>query len=99
MALFHRRESPTQRPEDAALQAESGEIWGRPMRAGLRPVVQAYVGGLPPGVRGIEFTSDVLPDLGTPPYLAYWSGPRAGVRVEGGYAKIGVTITRDTQVR
>jgi hypothetical protein len=42
---------------------------------------------------GIEFTTEVEPDRGTRPGLAYWSGDREGVRNEDDYAKIRVAIT------
>ena len=49
---------------------------GPPVRWSDRPKVKAYVGPLPPSRRGIEFTTDVLPDKNCPPTHAYWSGPR-----------------------
>jgi hypothetical protein len=96
-ALYHRIESPTQTPEDAIRQEKSGELWGYPARWSDRPKVKAYVGPLPPSRRGIEFTTDVPPDKNCPPTHAYWSGPRAGVVVEGECAKIKVKVTRNTQ--
>jgi hypothetical protein len=47
--------------------------------------------------RGIEFTTDVPPDRGSPPGQAVWSGPRPGVTVEGDYAEIRVHITKNMQ--
>jgi hypothetical protein len=84
------------------MQEESGEVWGtydRDMMGGTTPFpsVDAYVGPLPPGERGIEFATDVPPDRETPPYLARWTGPRSGVRIEGEYARIEVLVTRNTQ--
>ena len=35
--------------------------------------VHAYAGPLPEGEEGIEFRTDVEPDRGTPPHLAYWT--------------------------
>jgi hypothetical protein len=90
---YHRRESPTQTPEVARLQEESLEIWGTPpknINQSDIPKVQAYEGPLPADARGIEFTTDIGPDPCTPPKLAFWSGPRPGVKVEGGYAKLKV---------
>ena len=85
----------------AARQQASGEIWGTYDRVlGGRspfPSVDAYVGPLPDGTMGIEFTTDVSPDKNTPPRLARWTGPRDGVIVEEDYAKIQVTVTRNTQ--
>lgn len=96
--IYHRKESPTQTAADAALQEATGEIWGSVPFGGVRPVAQAYRGPLPSGARGIEFTTDVAPDPQTPPSRARWSGPRQGVRVEGGFAKIDVTVIKNTQV-
>jgi hypothetical protein len=36
------------------------------------PTVQAYVGPLPPGECGFEFTTEVSPDAGCPPLRANW---------------------------
>lgn len=93
---FHRLESPSQTPEVAKMQIDSREIWGGPARnflQGQLPKVKAYENELPEDKRGIQFTTDVAPDRGCRPGLAYWSGPREGVRVEDGYAKIAVKIT------
>lgn len=87
---YHRRESSTQTPADAALQEATGELWGRAPRASYIPAVKAYLGPLPPGVRGIEFTADIEPDRGTGPYAARWTGPRAGVIVDEEFARIEV---------
>ena len=80
------------------MQLESLEIWGQAAQNVYQsdiPKVKAYVGKIPPGKVGIEFTTDVLPDPNTPPHLATWSGNRPGVRTEGDYAKLKVqTITR-----
>jgi hypothetical protein len=101
-AVYHRLETSTQTRHTAALQQASGEIWGTYDRtAGGRspfPSVDAFVGALPAGAKGVEFSSDVPPDRNSPPRLARWTGPRDGVIVEGDYAKIKVTITRNTQV-
>jgi hypothetical protein len=100
-AVYHRRQSPTQSAEMAALQESSGEIWGTYDRVmgGRSPFlsVDAYVGPLPDGTKGIEFTTVVPADKNTPPRVARWTGPRDGVIVEGDYAKIKVTVTRNTQ--
>lgn len=95
---FHRLESSSQTAEIAARQTTSGELWGGVPRWGyLEPVVQAYDGPLPEGRRGIEFETDVEPDVGGAPHLPTWRGPRPGVVVEGGYAKIRVSVLRNTQ--
>ena len=76
-------------------QQATGEMWRRAPRGSDVPAVQAYVGPLPIGMHGVEFTTDVLPDSGSPPGQAYW--PRPGVAVEDEFAKIQCTITRNTQ--
>jgi hypothetical protein len=45
--FFYRVEGPTQTEEDAIMQVESGEIWGRPSRGSDIPSVKAYRGKLP----------------------------------------------------
>lgn len=54
--VYHRKQSPTQTPEVARMQEESGEIWGmynRDAMDGRRPYasVDAYPGPLPSGQR------------------------------------------------
>lgn len=95
--LYHRRASSTQTPDHAALQEQGGELWGRTNRGGYAPSVDAYTGPLPPGARGLEFTTDTPPDSGTPPHHARWTGPRPGVIVEGDVAKIRIEVTVHTQ--
>ena len=97
-ATYHRVESPTQTAADALTQQKTSELWGFPARGSDIPKVKAYTGPLPPGVRGIEFTTTVEPDTSCPPGYAYWSGPRAGVIVDGNRAKIHVEIVRNAQV-
>lgn len=53
---------------------------------GHGPSVDAYLGPLPPGARGIEFTTDVPPDAGAQPGYARWTGPRSGVIVDEEFA-------------
>jgi hypothetical protein len=95
--VYHRLASTTQTAADAAMQEASGEIWGRAPRDSDIPKVKAYPGPLPPGAKGVEFTTDVEPDRGSRPSLPAWSGPRAGVIVEGDFAKIRVTIIKNMQ--
>jgi|SRR5687768_13092108 len=95
--VYHRVESPTQTASDALNQLKSGELWGFPARGSDIPKVKAYVGALPPDARGIEFTTAVDPDTSCPPGYAFWSGPRAGVIVDGNRAKIQVQVVRNTQ--
>lgn len=82
---------------DAKLQERSLEVWGRAPLASEIPTVQAYRGPLPDGKRGVEFETDVPPDRWTPPLQANWSGPRPGVRVEDGFARIEVKWPRNHQ--
>jgi hypothetical protein len=100
--IYRREESPSHTIEDAKRQKESQEIWGGPCRGPFQsdiPRVKVYVGELPlqanqkAKIRGLEFLTQVPPDSGTRPGLAYWSGEREGVRNEDGYAKIRVRIT------
>jgi hypothetical protein len=96
---YHRLESDTQSPEVALKQLASGEVWGRPAkRTSTIPKAKAYLGVLPEGRRGIEFTTEVAPDYGCIPWQPVWSGPRDGVRLDGEFAIIKVTMTRNTQV-
>ena len=95
---YHRLESPTQTSEDAAEQARLGELWGGIPFGGAQPKVQAYRGPLPEANTGVEFTTDVEPDRGTPPARAHWSGPRRGVLIEGGYARIEISVLKNSQV-
>mmetsp|Transcript_8267 Transcript_8267/g.23778 ORF Transcript_8267/g.23778 Transcript_8267/m.23778 type:complete len:136 (+) Transcript_8267:62-469(+) len=94
---FHRVKSPTQSDETAQLQAESGEMWGRPRQFSDIPQVQAYTGKLDPDTEGIEFLTSVAPDRGTAPGSARWTGPRLGVRIEDDFAKISVLVTKHRQ--
>lgn len=99
MGVYHRYITPTQTKTDIEMQLKSREIWGKAAQNVYQsdiPKVKAYVGKLPQGKAGIEFTTDVPPDPNTPPYLATWSGDRPGVKTEGAYAKLKVlTITRN----
>ena len=95
---YYRVQTPTQTERDIEMQIENSEIWGRAAQNVFQsdiPKVKAYVGNIPQGEQGIEFTTNVPPDPNTPPHLAYWSGNREGVTTEGGYARLRVlTITR-----
>jgi hypothetical protein len=90
-------ESLTQTSADARQQEESQEIWGRPPRGSETAKVKAYVGPLPEGSRGVEFATDIEPDLGTPPGHAYWSGLRSGVRLKGDFAILKVSSVINCQ--
>lgn len=95
--IYHRLESSTQTPADARAQEESGELWGGPPWNSDIPAVRAYTGPLPRGSRGIEFVCFVPPDRQTSPQLARWTGPRDGVIVENGYARVPIRVVRNTQ--
>jgi hypothetical protein len=88
------RTGSTQDDGTTRLQQTSGEIWGKPDRGSNFPSVDAWAGALPGSKPGIEFYTDVEPSPGTPPHWARWRGPRAGVRIEGDWAKIRVNITK-----
>jgi hypothetical protein len=82
VSLYHRKESSNQTAEIAKLQEDSLEIHGKKDTnnfAGGIPKVKAYYGSLPDSERGIEFTTDIEPDLGSNPKLPNWSGERLGV--------------------
>lgn len=95
--IYHRLESPTQTAGDAQLQEASCELWGRAPRGSDRPAEKAYIGPLPVGRRGIEFSTNVEPDPNKAPGQAFWRGPRAGVKIEDDFARIKITILRNTQ--
>ena len=60
------------------------------------PQVQAYRGPLGAGQQGVEFFTDIAPDIGDHPDSVSWSGPpwRADVRVEGEFAKITCVVVK-----
>lgn len=93
ISTYYRFFTPTQTEEDIEKQLESFEIWGKPAHNFYQsniPKVKAFVGNLPQGQKGLEFTTNIAPDPNTPPYLATWSGNRPGVKTENGYAKLKV---------
>ena len=100
--VYHRLESRTQPQGIVVIQQQSGTIRGYPALGSLIPKVKAYGGPLPAGRRGIEFTTDVPPDLGCAPGRPTWSGNRQGVSIRTDdqgreYAEISVVITKNTQ--
>ncbi len=95
--VYHRLASPTQTEVDAAAQETSGEIWGHPSTWSGIPKEKAYAGPLPPDKRGVEFWTSVPPDPGGAPGRPEWSGPRPGVAVEVGIAKLACKVTKNTQ--
>ena len=96
-AVFHRLESPTQTPSDAAAQQSSGQLWGKGFRDSGVPYVQAFTGPLPAGARGIEFTTPVPQSKYSRPGFAAWTPGTPGVVIEGDVAKIPITVTKNTQ--
>lgn len=73
---FHRLESPTQTAADAVVQVASGEVWGAAARGSSIPSVKAYRNQIPTGARGIEFTSNIAPAVGSgSPFEARWYYP------------------------
>lgn len=94
--VYHRKAAPTQTAADAAQQQASGELWGYPAIYSNIPAVKAYAGPLPPGERGIEFTTTEAPDMGGHPRLPTWSGKDREVVGRDGRvaARIRATITR-----
>ena len=91
----------TQPPGVPALQEANGERWGATAQGGLGPSVKAYQGPLPPGARGIEFTTTVKPSdigLGRPGHIATWRrGSPGAVDVNDDFVKIACTVTAKTQ--
>lgn len=83
--------------KDAKAIELSGELWGLAPNGSDTPQVQAYMGALPDGKKGIEFVTRVRPTPGTAPWEARWRPGTDGVRTEGDHAKISVRVTRNTQ--
>lgn len=100
--FYHRVESPSQTEVTAKKQVKSGQIWGRCSKNIYKsdiPRVKAYTGRLPKHTRGIEFTTEIKPDRGSPPGRAQWSGSRNDVLGDHTVAKIPVHITKNTQTQ
>ena len=95
--IYYRPESPTQTGDDAAKQQQLREIWGTTVRGSPASRVRAYSGRLPKGMRGVEFDTDVVPDDGSPPGEARWTGPRLGIVVEERIAKLSVNAVENRQ--
>jgi hypothetical protein len=87
--VYHRLESPTQTLNIALKQQMTGEIWGGVGRYSYFPTVRAYMGSLPPGARGIQFTCNLPPD--PHPVYAYWRGNSPGLSIRGEYAVLPVS--------
>jgi hypothetical protein len=95
---YHRQETNLQTPAVALLQVASREVWGRtPRLGGSEPTVQAYRGPIGANVRGIEFTTEVIPYPDYSPIEARWYPSfTAGVELRDvngvDYAVISATI-------
>jgi hypothetical protein len=104
--VFHRIVTPSQPAEDIALIRESGILRGYeyPGRSVLK--VRAFIGPLPPGESGFEFTTEVVPTAMNVPYGkpgrlgADWKPPSPGIG-EGydplrdeNYAYIPIRVTK-----
>ena len=99
--VFHRNEATYQTVEDANLQIESQEMWGRTPKYGFTPTVQAWK---PLGIRQdrrIEFSTDAKPRAETP-FEAWWykDDPDVQIRIKDGetLACISVHISMNTIV-
>lgn len=100
---FHRIKSPTQNFEVVALQLQSGELFGKPIKNGGNfPMVKAYRKPLchpnAPDLtcaneEGIEFDTFVEPNKCTPGGTLYWSysSGKRGMR-EVDYETIALTV-------
>lgn len=82
----------------AAIQSirASGEIFGNPARNTHQshiPKVRAYLGSLPAGAHGFEFTTPIAPDIGHVPWKPTWSPGSPGVVERNGQAVIPCTVT------
>lgn len=84
--------------EEADEVKRTGELWGAPPRniyASSIPCVKAYAGRLPVGGKGYEFTTPLRPTHSSS-VERRWVAGAPGVRVEGDFAKIPVTVLRKT---
>jgi hypothetical protein len=102
LQVYHRREyTPGQTAAVAAEQEKSGLLYGRPaegFRRSFIPKAKAYSGPLPGGERGIEFTTDAVPDQGCAPGLITWSMGTPGVeQVDDETVSIKIKVIRNTQ--
>lgn len=83
------------------LQEQSGELWGTGARPNGLPCAKAYLGPLPDGVAGVEFTTDVAPHPTNHPFEARWYGTTPGVETryidQTEYAVVPIRVTRNTQ--
>lgn len=99
--VYHRRESTTQTPEDAQRQVQSAEVWGLGARPNGLPAVKAYLGALPEGVRGIEFTTDIPPEPTNHPFQAMWYATTPGAQTrydnDKDFVVLSVRVLRNTQ--
>jgi hypothetical protein len=100
-SLYWRRRSATQDAYMATRMIETREVWGGVPRYSSWPQVQAQRGPLPDGVFGIEFACRVPTDRPGPGEARWSWGPdeiaRDGVKLEDGFAKVAILVTRCTQ--
>jgi hypothetical protein len=102
---YHREESPTQTKAHANLQQQTQMVCGKGARqsgGGISPfaTAKAFVGPLPAGRRGVEFTTTCVPRYKQPYQggLSKWYAGDLGVITQStGLACIAVTITLVTQ--
>lgn len=99
---FHRRSHHN--PAENEQISSSSRIWGRPRGnyfGGVFPCVKAWDGGLPDGIVGVEFYTDIEPDPSAPPGWPEWTEGRPGVIVlEPGELvaiEVVVTMRRDSE--
>jgi CubicO group peptidase (beta-lactamase class C family) len=91
---FHHR---AQTDDDAHKIQRTGELWGWPRMGSSTPQPQAYYGPLPQGAIGIEFYTNAKPHGRTVPgHARWWPGDPGVVLVSDEYARIAVTVTRNT---
>jgi hypothetical protein len=99
--VYHRGETPTgQTPAVARQQEQTREIWGQPAYGSNIPSVKAYIGPLPAGWRGVEFSTPVRPNPRhcTPWEARWYHGFTSGVTLNSnGFAVIPVSWFRNMQ--
>src|SRR5208282_688184 len=97
-AIYFRRQNlTTQTPAVAQIQKASGEIWGAPAQQSIFACVKAYIGNLPVGQNGIEFTTPIPhdPNYSTPWEAHWYHGYTPGVRLNSqGFAYIPATVVK-----
>lgn len=100
--VFHRNEATYQTAEDARLQEETRELWGRTPKNGLGPAVQAYQSAGIKQPRRLEFNTNVKPGAESP-FEAWWylnltSGVEAREKDGETFACIPIDVVCNLQV-